>query len=142
MHVLTSTPSAAGHLVLIRLPEGAALILQDTDGSRTDLTGWAADLLRIGMEDAAEARRGEQLAPDEVVEVARVALEGDVLTAPATFTYLHLPSGDWADMTPETAVQLISGGVRVQVTAGIAREAVERDGMPDDPRTAELPDGP
>lgn len=139
MKALTSSPNRDGHLVLVRLPPEACLVLRHVDGSRQDLTFWAADLLLIGMMDAAEERRGEQLTPEDTVEVAWVALEAGADVTPASFTYLHLPSGDWVDLALADALPLVGRGVRVQVTAGAAHEVAAREGLPNDIAGAETP---
>lgn len=131
MRTLMSRPSPSQHLVLARLPEGAGFLAQFVDERQPrDITDGVADLLLTGLIDALEQKASGRPEPEDQVEVAHLAYvapptaPGAVLP-PATFTWLHLGSGQCGDLDPESVLPLLQRGVSVALTEGVAAEAAD-----------------
>jgi hypothetical protein len=143
MRVLVSAVRPSGHLVVLRLPEAAAFLAEfDDDGSCRDISELAPELLLTGALDALEAGQSGRPEPAETVQAANVhysedGLPGEV-TSPASFSWLHLPSGTGGDFPPADVLSLLARGIGVEVTAGVAAEAASGE-VPNDPGDLERP---
>lgn len=137
MRVIVSAVRPSGHLVIARLPEGAAFGARfpGEDGPR-DVTGMVADLLLAGGLDQREATESGRPEPVEQVVAAVVSYSQPPLpgapAVPASFTWVHLPSGEAGDFTPGEVLPLVSRGISVLITEGVATEAAE-GAVPDSP---------
>jgi hypothetical protein len=148
MRLLISTVRPTGHAVVVRLPDGAALTGHFTDDNSTrDLTDNIAELLLTGALDAVEAAGSGRPDPAESVEVVRVSYseprEPGQVGAPATFSWVHLPTRTGDDFDPAEILPLIARALAVILTAGVAAEeaaASPEDAFPAvDPGTADVP---
>lgn len=99
----------------------------------TDVTGWFADLVVIGWADTNEATAAGTPHPAQERDVAMLSIEPATAAGLMTCTYVHLPTGQTAEVAPAAALTFAARGVAVQVTAGIARE-ISDDELPDDAR--------
>ena len=104
MIALVSSPNDAGHVVVVRLPDGCHLRVDfiDEDDAR-DLTDWVADLVVLGLAVRHELDTDQTVEPAEEVEVCSITF--DVLDPSASFTYLHLPSSRAVEMSVADAVR-------------------------------------
>lgn len=132
MRILVSAPRPSGHLAVVRLPDGAlftARYVDDPDGQERDITALVADILLSGALDQVEAAAAGRPEPTEVVHAAAVAyreplLPGQVRAA-ASFTWLHVPTGDGGDFPAEDVLGLLARGIAVEITSGVAAEAAD-----------------
>lgn len=146
MRVLISRVTDTGHLVTVRIPVNASFVARYADdGSIRDLTPHVADLLLSGALDATEARESGRQEPADTVEAAHIAYVEDnpapgTLRPTASFSWLHLPSGQAGDFAAEEVIPLIVRGFSVEVTSAVAAEAAV---VPDDASALTGPvDGP
>ena len=126
-----------GHLLVLRLPDGAAVVCDWVqEGTSGDVTGWFADLALIGWKDASEAAAERRPEPAETVQVAHLRLDPPMAAALASVTYVHLPTQDTVEVPLAQALSFAGRGINVQITTGVAADIAATD-TPDAPVTAD-----
>lgn len=145
MRTLTSTLRPSGHVALVRLPEGASFQARYVDDIDVrDITGLVPDLLLSGALDEIEARAAQRPEPDESVVAAVVSYHEPLLPGQvrdvASFSWLHLASGESGDFGPQSILGLVVRGIAVELTAGVVREATQ-GAVPVDPSDLVPTDG-
>lgn len=145
--IVLSSRVSSGHLMLVRLPDGASFTAHYADDHSTrDITAAAADLLLSGALDFLErAEAGQPPAPQETVDVAEVSyLEPlpapGVQRPPASFSLIDTRSAQACDVDPARVMGLLVAGMAVEVTAAVA--AQESGSIPDDPAELDGTTGP
>ena len=131
---LASAVTKDGHLLLARLPVGAAVLCDWATGVTADITSWFTDLALIGWSDMNEAAETGRPAPADSVEVATLRLVPEHAAAATSVTYVHLPTRDAVEVPLAQALAFAGRGIAVQVTAGVAAEAAQD--LPDTPAAA------
>lgn len=122
---LPSAVTTDGHLLLLRVPSGAAVLCDWLDGNTADVTSWAPDLALTGWLDLNEVEQTGRREPAETVEVAKLRVAPEHAAQDITATYVHLPTRDSIELTLEQVLAFASRGINVQLTAGIAHEAAD-----------------
>ena len=128
-----SAVTKEGHLLVLRMPAGAAIECDWVDASSSDVTSWVPDLAVVGWADLNEVEQSGRSEPAETVEVAKLRISPPHAAAGVTATYVHLPTRDSVELTTDQVLAFASRGINVQLTAGIAHEAAD---VPPDPSAA------
>jgi len=143
MITLLSRTAPTGHVVLVRLPDGASFAATYSDDHTTrDITAGVADLLLSGALDVLEqAASGPRPEPAETVDVAQVSYAEPLpapgaVRAPASFSLLDVRTGQACDIDPDQVMALLVRGMGVEVTAAVAAEVAETE-LPDTPAGAD-----
>lgn len=123
--LLVSHPSPDGSVAVVRFPPGSALTVSFVDELvPRDISDLAADLLLIGL---AATASGDPLPDpdraDDTVVVGQVLVVGD----PPEVLFVHPGAQLCRRVVVEDLVELVTTGVAMQVTAGVASARDEMD---------------
>lgn len=123
MSWMVSSPTADGSVLLVNLPEGAAIhaMFEDT-GEERDITAWAADLMLIGL-----ATRSTRTGWGDSIEVDRVQVANVSLIGADDFevVFAHPTTGITATYHWVDGAELLAEGISEQLTAAVATGLVQ-----------------
>lgn len=137
MQTLVSSVRPSGHMLIARIPQGAAFIarfLDDSDERVREVTSMVAELVLTGalkaLEEQSEGSGQEDT--QERVDVAHVSytepcIPGDVRPQ-GSFTWVHLPTRTAGDIAAHDVMGLIAKGIAAEITEAVSRQAAEQNG--------------
>jgi hypothetical protein len=120
---MVSSPTADGSVLLVNLPEGAAVHATFSDtGEERDITAWTADLILIGL-----AARTARTGWGDSIEVERVQVANVSLIGSEDFevVFAHPSTGVTATYHWQDGAELLAEGIAEQLTAAVASDNAE-----------------